>query len=588
MAVLLVVFLGSATAAVPTVGAWTNVYGEPSLSNASDPRHVQFLSDGSIVVVGTFTGEFNGLTAETAADGFVMRLSPEGALMWTKRWNDPSNDPTYVEHVNVVVLADDTTVVGAFERLLLISPDGVVSEVALGQGSYVRAMSAGPAGGFLTLEQNGNAVAIRDGDGTEVSTWTPSEGFTIDDALTRPDGAGGMFVLSRDPAIGLEPDRSALHRIDDSGNEIWSTLFNGQLIEQSYGPFGDEVLVWSHEDGSLGRTQRVSLNTGETLGLWDSNGSFAGFPGYCAETIDANRFPSLGNCNLFFVMRNWNPFRQLPDGKLITIGTNGEKWNGRGRNFADGVLTMDYSDGVFTPIVATELIASPNEQNRVTAVAVEPSTGRIAVVGRSNGVAGLLSPDSDPSDPGQAFAALNPGGHMFSDTPYEGWRNTAVEWMRESKVTTGCSQTEFCPERTMTREELITFLWRYQGSPSATAQNPFPDVERGRYFTTAIDWAAETRVTTGIPTENGPIFGTGRSVSRAEAVTMIWRAAGRPQPSAPSDFPDVPAAGIWYSDAVAWAAEVGVTTGYQNGQFGPADPVKRVEFAAFLQRFDDL
>lgn len=583
MAVLLVVFLGSATAAVPTVGAWTNVYGEPSLSNASDPRHVEFLSDGSIVVVGTFTGEFNGLTAETAADGFVMRLSPEGALMWTKQWNDPYNDSTYVGPA--VVLADDTTVIASLESLLLISPDGVISEVALGQGSYVRAMSAGPAGGFLTLEQNGNAVAIRDGYGTEVSTWTPSEGFTIDDQATRPDGAGGMFVLSRDPAdSGLEQDRSALHRIDDSGNEIWSTLFNGRLITESFGPFGDEVVV---QDGYDFRArQRVSLNTGETLGLWDANG-FGGLSGYCAETIDANRFPSPGGCDFFF-MRPWNPFRQLPDGKLITIGTNGEKLNPGGSNFADGVITVDWSDGVFTPIVATELIASPNEQNRVTAVAVEPSTGRIAVVGRSNGVAGLLSPDSDPSDPGQAFAALNPGGHMFSDTPYEGWRNTAVEWMRESKVTTGCSQTEFCPERTMTREELITFLWRYQGSLSATAQNPFPDVERGRYFTTAIDWAAETGVTTGIPTENGPIFGTGRSVSRAEAVTMIWRAAGRPQPSAPSDFPDVPAAGIWYSDAVAWAAEVGVTTGYQNGQFGPADPVKRVEFAAFLQRFDDL
>ena len=58
---------------------------------------------------------------------------------------------------------------------------------------------------------------------------------------------------------------------------------------------------------------------------------------------------------------------------------------------------------------------------------------------------------------------------------------------------------------------------------------------------------------------------------------------GEPAPSGPSGFSDVPT-GEFYSDAVAWAAENGITTGYGDGTFRPDQPVTRGEMATFLLR----
>ena len=136
----------------------------------------------------------------------------------------------------------------------------------------------------------------------------------------------------------------------------------------------------------------------------------------------------------------------------------------------------------------------------------------------------------------------------------------------------------------MTRKQQITFLYRYAGEPSAGAQSPFVDVLRGKYYTSAIDWAYNNGVTTGI---SATLFGTGDPVTRAQAVTFLWRQHGEPEPSGPGPFEDVPA-GRYFTEAVAWAYENEITTGKSPTMFAPYDPVTRVEFAAFLSRYDNL
>ena len=98
-----------------------------------------------------------------------------------------------------------------------------------------------------------------------------------------------------------------------------------------------------------------------------------------------------------------------------------------------------------------------------------------------------------------------------------------------------------CPIRS------ATFLHRYRDEPDPATKNPFVDVERGRYFTDAIDWAYREKVTTAI---SDTLFGTGQPDTRAQAVTFLWRDAGSPKPSAPAGFSDT-AVGQYYSNAVA-------------------------------------
>lgn len=73
--------------------------------------------------------------------------------------------------------------------------------------------------------------------------------------------------------------------------------------------------------------------------------------------------------------------------------------------------------------------------------------------------------------------------------------------------------------------------------------------------------------------------------SRAMAATLLWRLAGEPTPRVKiADFPDV-ATDSWYIEAVRWAAEQEIVTGYDDGRFGPNDPVTRQQLAAMLERY---
>ena len=174
--------------------------------------------------------------------------------------------------------------------------------------------------------------------------------------------------------------------------------------------------------------------------------------------------------------------------------------------------------------------------------------------------------------------------HSFVDVPVDGWRGEAVSWMQASGVTRGCSASEFCPDAQMTREQQLTFLYRYAGSPAPGSSHPFTDVSGGRYYSDAVSWAWNAGVTTGVSSTS---FGTGLAVTRGQAVTFLWRQAGSPPPVGRNPFTDV-AGGRYYSDAVIWAFEQGVTTGMSPVMFGPDFPVTRVQFAAFLSRYDKL
>lgn len=72
------------------------------------------------------------------------------------------------------------------------------------------------------------------------------------------------------------------------------------------------------------------------------------------------------------------------------------------------------------------------------------------------------------------------------------------------------------------------------------------------------------------------------SMSRAEMVTILWRAMGEPAPAGKSSFTDLTQ--DWYKDAVAWAEENKVVNGVAPGKFGPDGNVTREQLATILFR----
>lgn len=169
---------------------------------------------------------------------------------------------------------------------------------------------------------------------------------------------------------------------------------------------------------------------------------------------------------------------------------------------------------------------------------------------------------------------------VFSDVPANAYYADAVYWAVENGVTVGTSATTFGPARALTRAESVTFLWRAYGCPEPeTTVNPFTDVSETAYYYKAVLWAMENGVTYGT---SATTFTPGRPVTRAEALTFQWRAAGSPEVTG-DGFSDVEA-DAYYADAVTWAVANGITRGTGGNTFTPAGDVSRAQAVTFLYR----
>jgi hypothetical protein len=102
----------------------------------------------------------------------------------------------------------------------------------------------------------------------------------------------------------------------------------------------------------------------------------------------------------------------------------------------------------------------------------------------------------------------------------------AVSWAVDQAITNGTDETHFSPSAPCTRAQAVTFIWRSAGSPEPTGDyNPFTDVSERNYYYKAVLWGVEQGIVKGLsPT----IFGGDVAVSRAHIVTFLWRYAGTP------------------------------------------------------------
>ncbi len=125
------------------------------------------------------------------------------------------------------------------------------------------------------------------------------------------------------------------------------------------------------------------------------------------------------------------------------------------------------------------------------------------------------------------------GSDRFDDVPADHWANYSVGWAVDHGITTGVSATEFAGTQTLTREQMITFLYRAKGSPTggSNGSDVYQDApDRSHWANLPIGWAYDQGVTGGIAAGT---FGFGTNVSREEMVLFLCRtvAAGTCQPS---------------------------------------------------------
>ena len=110
---------------------------------------------------------------------------------------------------------------------------------------------------------------------------------------------------------------------------------------------------------------------------------------------------------------------------------------------------------------------------------------------------------------------------------------------------------------------------------------PFTDIPAGAWYEEAARYVYEHDLMTGT---SAATFSPDVTTTRGMIVTILWRIAGSPATSETAIFPDV-VMDSYYTDAVAWASATGIVNGYDNGLFGPDDPITREQMAAILYRY---
>ena len=170
----------------------------------------------------------------------------------------------------------------------------------------------------------------------------------------------------------------------------------------------------------------------------------------------------------------------------------------------------------------------------------------------------------------------------FQDVSADAYYYDAVLWALENKVTEGTGAAAFSPDADCTRAQVVTFLYRAAGSPGVdTSSCDFADVSSSAYYYKAVLWAVENGITMGT---GAATFAPDASCTRAQVVTFLYRYFGSPAvAAAKNDFTDI-ISGSFYYDAVLWAVRNGVTRGTSDTTFCPSATCTRSQIVTFLYR----
>ncbi len=111
----------------------------------------------------------------------------------------------------------------------------------------------------------------------------------------------------------------------------------------------------------------------------------------------------------------------------------------------------------------------------------------------------------------------------FQDVPQNAWYYDNVKWVYANEIMTGMTDTTFGPVTNLSRAQFAVMLYRMEGSPKVRYEAKFPDVESGNWYSEAITWANQNRIVTGY-IHNG-MFGISDDITREQLAAMLYRYA---------------------------------------------------------------
>ena len=255
-------------------------------------------------------------------------------------------------------------------------------------------------------------------------------------------------------------------------------------------------------------------------------------------------------------------------------------------DFANGTVTANPSAAKAGATVT--LTATPDEGYALGTLTVTDRFGdAVRVTEQANGTYTFTMPNGQVTVTATFVETEGPVDEPFVDVAEGDWFYDAVVYAYQNELMDGVGGNRFAPNSETTRAQLVTILYRLEGEPAVSGDLPFTDVEAGIWYTDAILWAAQNNIVNGVSDTE---FAPGDDLTRQQLVTILYRYAESKgyDVSASADLSGYPDAGqvqTYAQPAMAWAVAENIIQGMEDGTLKPAGNASRAQIATILMRF---
>ena len=184
-------------------------------------------------------------------------------------------------------------------------------------------------------------------------------------------------------------------------------------------------------------------------------------------------------------------------------------------------------------------------------------------------------------------ATFSVEGIPFTDVSTGDWFYEAVSYVYANGLMDGVSETQFAPNRNLTRGMVVTILYRLEGEPRVTGSSGFSDVASGAWYADPVTWAAANGIVNGVSDTE---FAPDTDITREQLAAILFRYAeykgydvsGRDSLTGYTDRSSISAYAL---DAMRWAVDEGLITGMTATTIVPQGTATRAQCATMLMRF---
>ncbi|MBR4132729.1 MAG: S-layer homology domain-containing protein, partial [Oscillospiraceae bacterium] len=175
----------------------------------------------------------------------------------------------------------------------------------------------------------------------------------------------------------------------------------------------------------------------------------------------------------------------------------------------------------------------------------------------------------------------------FTDVPKRDyWAHKYIDYCVANDLMNGVSETLFAPDSLTTRAQLVTILYRAAGEPAVTFKGVFSDVPADTWYSNAVEWAAANGIVLGV---GGGRFAPDANVTREQIAAILYRYSGSPKVNGKLDaFKDAADVSDYAVNALIWATSEGIINGIPDGadvKLSPKDNATRAQIATIFARF---